>query len=79
MPRGKPAGVRCVQLDARERCQLFGHPTRPAVCASLQPHADMCGESREMAMRWLQKLEQQTAPTAEHALPLQPHPPPEPY
>ena len=24
MPQGKPAGVRCVQLDADERCRLFG-------------------------------------------------------
>ena len=32
MPRGKPAGVRCVQLDDEQRCRLFGRPERPAVC-----------------------------------------------
>lgn len=62
MPLGKPAGVRCVQLDERERCRLFGHPDRPAVCTSLQPGVDMCGASRSHAMAWLGHLERQTAP-----------------
>lgn len=56
----KPAGVRCVQLDEADRCRLFGRPERPAVCASLAPHADMCGSSREQAMRWLGWLERAT-------------------
>ena len=58
----KPAGVRCVQLDDENRCRIFGHPERPAVCASLQPSELMCGESREQAMRWLGWMEEQTAP-----------------
>ncbi|MCV2419141.1 YkgJ family cysteine cluster protein [Paucibacter sp. DJ2R-2] len=58
----KPAGVRCIQLDAQDRCQIFGHPDRPAVCSSLQPSEQMCGESREQAMRWLGWMEQATAP-----------------
>jgi len=62
MPEGKPAGVRCVQLDEHERCRLFGHPDRPAVCASLQPEALMCGDSRSYAMHWLSRLERQTQP-----------------
>ena len=62
MPHGKPAGVRCVQLDEYERCRLFGRPERPAVCASRQPNADMCGEQRSHAMQWLQRLEQATQP-----------------
>jgi Fe-S-cluster containining protein len=41
MPRGKPAGTRCVQLDASLRCRLFGRPERPAVCGTLQPGAEM--------------------------------------
>jgi hypothetical protein len=64
MPGGKPAGVRCVQLDEHAHCWLFGQPTRPAVCASLQPSAVMCGDSAEHAMRWLTQLEQQTRPDA---------------
>lgn len=64
MPNGKPAGVRCVQLDERNGCKIFGQPGRPAVCASLQPSRDMCGASREQAIRWLDELEQATAPAS---------------
>lgn len=68
MPRvngvSKPAGVRCVQLDDALRCKIFGHPDRPAVCASLKPSPDMCGDNREQAMRWLGVLERDTAPLA---------------
>ncbi|MBF6615345.1 MAG: YkgJ family cysteine cluster protein [Candidimonas sp.] len=62
MPEGKPAGVRCVQLDDDEKCKIFGHPDRPAVCSSLKPSVVMCGESREQAMLWLGQLEEQTSP-----------------
>jgi uncharacterized protein len=62
MPNGKPAGVRCAQLTADNRCALFGKPERPAVCASLQPSAEMCGRSTEEAMIWLTQLERDTEP-----------------
>ncbi len=62
MPNGKPAGARCVQLDADQRCMIFGQPERPAFCAGLQPSAEMCGESREAAMVWIAALEVATAP-----------------
>ena len=62
MPHGKPAGVPCVQLDARLRCRLFGRPERPAVCASLRPAPDMCGAQRDEAMGLLAALEAATAP-----------------
>ena len=62
MPNGKPAGVRCVQLDELDRCRIFGQPERPAVCGSLQPDESMCGDSREQAMRWLGWMEDQTQP-----------------
>ena len=60
-PHGKPAGVPCVQLDAAGRCRLFGRPERPAVCASLRPSEEMCGDDREHALRWLGWLERATA------------------
>ncbi len=63
MPDGKPAGVPCVQLDAQGRCRLFGQPQRPAVCASLQPSLEMCGESRQQAMLWLARLDRLTRPS----------------
>jgi Fe-S-cluster containining protein len=62
MPGGKPAGVRCIQLDDDDRCKLFGRPERPAVCLSLTPHEDMCGSSREQAMLWLGWMEENTRP-----------------
>ncbi len=62
LPTGKPAGVRCVQLDEDLRCRIFGRPERPPVCGSLPPSEDMCGDSREQAMRWLGWMEEQTAP-----------------
>ncbi len=61
MPNGKPAGVRCVQLDEQDRCKLFGDPRRPAVCGSLQPAIDMCGKDREQAMNFLHRLESLTS------------------
>lgn len=62
MPAGKPAGVRCVQLDEAERCRLFGRPERPGVCISLMPQPAMCGASRAEALAWLTHLERATAP-----------------
>ena len=62
MPDGKPAGVRCIQLDADGLCQLFGMPTRPAVCINLRANIEMCGDSSEVAIRWLDALESATRP-----------------
>ena len=62
MPHGKPAGVRCVQLDEANGCRIFGKPERPAFCAGLQASAEMCGDSRAAAVRWLAALEVATAP-----------------
>jgi Fe-S-cluster containining protein len=57
MPDGKPAGARCVQLTADNRCAIFGDPRRPAVCARLQPEPVMCGNDAQQALRWLDELE----------------------
>ncbi|MFO7170836.1 MAG: YkgJ family cysteine cluster protein [Chloroflexota bacterium] len=65
MPNGKPAGVRCVQLTADNRCRLFGRPERPAVCVSLRPSPEMCGTTSEEALVRLTFLERATAPAAE--------------
>lgn len=64
MPNGKPAGVRCVQLDERLRCRLFGKPERPAFCVSLRPSADMCGNNRTEALALIGRMEIATAPRA---------------
>lgn len=62
MPLGKAAGERCIQLDDDWQCRIFSHPERPAVCASLMPSQDMCGEHREQALHILSRLEADTAP-----------------
>ena len=62
MPQGKPAGVRCAQLMTDNRCAVFGTDERPSFCAGLKPSAEMCGDTREQAIRWLNKLELATRP-----------------
>ncbi len=62
MPDGKPAGVRCVQLDEVNRCGLFGRTERPAVCAALSPVPEMCGEDGAQAIEYLTWLEMETRP-----------------
>jgi Fe-S-cluster containining protein len=62
MPHGKPAGVRCANLADDLRCRLFGRPERPAFCAGLAPSGEMCGDTREQAIAWLERLERLTAP-----------------
>ena len=57
MPQGKPAGVRCAQLTDANACAIFGRPERPACCGGLRPSMEMCGDSREQALRWLARLE----------------------
>jgi hypothetical protein len=64
MPRGKPAGVPCVQLTPDLRCALFGRPERPSFCVGLRPEPGMCGTSREQALDLLARLETDTAPAA---------------
>ena len=62
MPDGKPAGTACIHLTASFACAIFDLPERPAVCASLQALADMCGDCREKALEYLAELEILTAP-----------------
>ena len=62
MPHGKPAGVRCVQLTADNRCLLFGQPERPAFCVGLKASEEMCGVNAEEAIQRLNRLEALTQP-----------------
>ncbi|MBB3182764.1 hypothetical protein FHR95_000288 [Halomonas fontilapidosi] len=57
MPDGKPAGVRCVQLDEGNLCRLFGDPRRPAVCARFDYDPELCGTQRDEALRRIEALE----------------------
>ncbi|MCD0502060.1 YkgJ family cysteine cluster protein [Bordetella petrii] len=62
MPGGKPAGVPCAHLNAAMACELFGLPSRPAVCGGLQPSREMCGTTPAHAIVWLGRLEALTNP-----------------
>ena len=64
MPNGKPAGVRCLQLDEDNRCLIFSDPARPLVCGQLRPSQEMCGTSAAVALAWLTQLEADTRPTS---------------
>ena len=57
MPHGKPAGVRCVQLDDDNLCRIFGRPERPQVCSDFQAEPQFCGETREQALALITELE----------------------
>ena len=57
MPEGKPAGVRCIQLNENNLCRLFGEAFRPAVCGQFQAEQSICGERNEDAMSNLIALE----------------------
>ena len=58
----KPAGHPCPHLDEDWRCRLFGRTERPACCSGLQPSPEMCGKTRDEALRWLGELEALTRP-----------------
>ena len=62
LPMGKPAGLRCVQLDADNRCRVHGTPRMPTVCSDLSPSREMCGANAEEAMAYLERLELATRP-----------------
>ncbi|WP_053982433.1 YkgJ family cysteine cluster protein [Niameybacter massiliensis] len=62
MPKGKPANVRCIQLDEENRCKIFGSPDRPKVCGGLEPSEEMCKTCNKEALEYLQELERLTSP-----------------
>lgn len=62
MPYGKPAGVRCVNLDAENRCRVWGTPDYPEVCRGFRPMKDVCGQTRDEALALIAALEKRTEP-----------------
>ncbi len=57
MKQGKPAGVRCIQLDDNNLCKLFGKPERPKVCLEFKACTSVCGASNDEALTNLIELE----------------------
>jgi uncharacterized protein len=62
MLKGKPAGVRCIQLAEDNTCKIFGQNDRPKVCSSLSPSLEMCGKNANEALQFLKELEESTTP-----------------
>jgi Fe-S-cluster containining protein len=60
MPNGKPAGIRCIQLDEENKCKLYGKTERPAVCVSFRPTPEICGGTAQEAYKNLAELEEAT-------------------
>ncbi|MBM4027301.1 MAG: YkgJ family cysteine cluster protein [Planctomycetes bacterium] len=62
MPGGKPAGIRCANLNGRNECALYGQAARPAFCLGWQPSPEVCGSTFEEALRRITALEHASAP-----------------
>lgn len=62
MKHGKKASVPCIHLTQDFRCRIFDSPDRPKVCGALRPNAEMCGNSRDQALCYLEILEKETSP-----------------
>lgn len=60
MPEGKPAGMRCIQLNGDNLCILYGKTERPKVCVSFQAIEAHCGSSRVEALALLAAIEVRT-------------------
>ncbi|WP_440903667.1 YkgJ family cysteine cluster protein [Catenovulum sp. SX2] len=57
MPNGKPAGVRCIQLDENNLCKIFGLPERPKVCLQFKADRQICGTNAQQALKIISELE----------------------
>ena len=62
MPNGKPAGVRCVNLSADNKCTIHEKDNYPDVCRNIKPSPEMCGDNNEYAFTYLTNLEKLTKP-----------------
>lgn len=60
MPNGKPAGIRCCNLDENNLCSIYGKENYPKVCFNFKPDIEMCGDSNEHAKTYLEMLEKET-------------------
>lgn len=66
MPGGKPAGVRCVNLDAQNLCRVWGTPEYPPVCRDFHAEPLACGNDRQEALVLLTIMERETTPSPEN-------------
>lgn len=63
MPRGKPAGIACVNLDPKSlMCRIWGSDQYPALCRGFAASSEVCGNSQQEAEAIIRWLEQETRP-----------------
>jgi hypothetical protein len=62
MAAGKPAGIRCVNLQPSGLCAVYGTAHYPAVCRNFKPSREMCGDDATHARDYLVNLERLTQP-----------------
>jgi len=59
-PNGKPAGVRCLQLNSEGLCSIFESDQRPEVCGSFQAEELFCGSDSAEAFVRIETIETMT-------------------
>jgi Fe-S-cluster containining protein len=64
-PNGKPASVRCKNLDLNNSCSLYGTDQFPAICKSFDADAEFCGSDFGEAYSNFVMLEKITRPKGE--------------
>ena len=62
MPNGKPAGVRCVNLDDSNNCTIHNSAQYPSICRSFPADIAMCGITNEHANKYIEEMEKFTQP-----------------
>jgi len=60
MPNGKPAGIRCVNLNSENLCMIYATDVYPPVCRNFKFDPEFCGDTNEEAFHNLSKLEEDT-------------------
>ena len=61
MPNGKPAGIRCVNLNDKNLCEIYRKANYPLVCKNFKMNYETCGKSAEQANYNLERLERLTS------------------
>jgi hypothetical protein len=51
MPKGKPAGTKCIHLLDDYRCSIYTSPEKPKVCTDFKAEFEFCGADREEALK----------------------------
>jgi len=60
MKDGKPAGIRCINLNEDNLCNIYNTELYPRVCSNFSPSVEMCGTTTEDARLYLETMEKLT-------------------